>query len=674
MRLRAVVLCAGLLVACGEDESTVETSGATGGNTATTPGAVLACPPGELELPDGSCDPPGVPADGCGIGFEHDGDGGCVAKLPDCAPGQLALAGETECRPVSSCRGGPWGAAPIAASTQFVDASHMGPSDGSATNPWTSVQQALDVATSGAVIAIAPGAYDEDVVVTTPVELWGRCAGEVQIGSSAAEPAITLAADTELHALAITGTGIGVDVAGAATVVLEEVWIHDTSHIGIYGESTTAEVRETLIENATVAGVLALGANVTIESSVIRDTQALDGTFGRAISAETPAGMPMPSQLSVQRSVLERNQQTAVTTIGSSVDIADTLIRDTRVEEATGIWGSAVEAFHDDATGLDASIVVVGSILEQSHSCGICAGDADLTVERTTVRDVKAEVSTDLYGYGLQIYTYGYHDRGRPRGVVRASLVEQVSGFGVIFGGADGSIETMLVRDVASEAATRNYGRGISMDPSVDTLEPANVELRGARVERAHESGISVLSSRATIDSVHVADIAPREIDGAFGVGVAVVPHLSTFAPGQATVSRAVVERAHVAGLLVAAADVVASDIIVRDTLPQPEGEVFGDGIMVSSYLVILPQLFPTSLEATRVTVERAPRAGLAAFAAPVRLANSLFECNAIDLNGETVSETAFELVDEGGNVCGCADARSVCRVLTSNLEPPSLF
>jgi hypothetical protein len=154
----ALVACL-MLVGCGGDDEIVDpqTAGSGGaGGGAPQAGALLPCPPGELELDDGSCVAPGVPADGCGVGFVSDNDGGCVATLPAraCPEGQMAIPGETMCAPPAPCTGSPWGAAPVETETQFVDASYTGGnSDGSASMPWTTVQAGIDAAVSGAVVA-----------------------------------------------------------------------------------------------------------------------------------------------------------------------------------------------------------------------------------------------------------------------------------------------------------------------------------------------------------------------------------------------------------------------------------------------------------------------------------------------------------------------------------------
>src|SRR6185369_521075 len=53
----------------------------------------MQCPPGETPLDNGGCQPAGVPPEACGQGFEPDGQGGCNAILPPdpCPPGLMAV-------------------------------------------------------------------------------------------------------------------------------------------------------------------------------------------------------------------------------------------------------------------------------------------------------------------------------------------------------------------------------------------------------------------------------------------------------------------------------------------------------------------------------------------------------------------------------------------------------
>src|SRR4051812_16068368 len=90
--------------------------------------APVACAAGERLL-DNACFRPGVPVDGCAPGFMHDGVDSCEPILPgsDCAEGEMAVPGETECREVAACGDGRFGSIPIDGSTQLVDASGTGP-------------------------------------------------------------------------------------------------------------------------------------------------------------------------------------------------------------------------------------------------------------------------------------------------------------------------------------------------------------------------------------------------------------------------------------------------------------------------------------------------------------------------------------------------------------------
>ncbi|HZO17031.1 MAG TPA: hypothetical protein VFB62_27330, partial [Polyangiaceae bacterium] len=236
-----------LVAAFGCGEETAEP-------TPPDPDTQTSCVPGELRMEDGSCRPAGlppdlppagpsaaplagVPRDGCAMGFVHDGDGGCQPVLPDspCAPGMIAVPGDRDCRAVAPCGGGTWGTIPIDTSTQFVDASFSGTSDGSAVAPWTSVQEAINAAVPGAIVALAAGSYVEDANVTKPLRIWGVCPSLVEIVSTTPAPAVTIdAADVELHTLAIRGAGDGIVDRGEST--LDRVWVHELGGAGILTE------------------------------------------------------------------------------------------------------------------------------------------------------------------------------------------------------------------------------------------------------------------------------------------------------------------------------------------------------------------------------------------------------------------------------------------------------
>ena len=176
------------------------------------------CPAGTLGWEDGSCRPAGVPPEMCLEGWVHDGDAACDPILPvePCPSGLMAVPGEATCHPVMECGSGAWGNIPVDASTVYVDAAYAGGiSNGSDTQPFTAIADAIAAAPDGALIAVAAGTYDEVVVFNKPLRLWGVCPeqgrGHGQEGSAFGAASLTAvylggaASGSELHGVAVTG-------------------------------------------------------------------------------------------------------------------------------------------------------------------------------------------------------------------------------------------------------------------------------------------------------------------------------------------------------------------------------------------------------------------------------------------------------------------------------------
>jgi hypothetical protein len=680
-----------LTVACGgDDEESTPATGtgggggqAGGGGTGPQAGAELPCEPGELLLGDGSCLAPGVPADGCGTGFSLNSNAACDPILPStaCVPSQLALLGETTCRAVGPCGSGPWGDIPTDNTTQHVDASYSGGNnDGSSTRPFTGVQQAIDAAADGAIVAIANGTYNSSLSIVKPVRVWGRCAEGVTLSGSGQAVSVSgsAAIGAELRGVSVTGPAFGVRVSGAVDVLLERVRIHDTGNVGLDAEDTgtpgSVTLRNSLIESTTEAGVRAFNADIAIEDSIIRAVDPKsDGTLGMGIDARGWGATPDMS-VTVQRSVIEDVHTSGLYATGPiTVLLEDSYVVGTQAEVATSTGGDGVFSYWQSAfsDGARPTTTIRRSVLERNTRIGVLINGVDFVMEHSVVRDTQPEAGPLGVGIGVTLYAVELTPGGvRPTGTFTQSVIENSLVNGVELNGVDARLESCIIRDVEPRPDGTN-GVSLTAFPSSENGDPTDVTLMGGRFERTKQGNIAISGSNAIIDSIAVLDTNPRELDGGLGVALAIMINPDNLARSTATIERTVVDGAFAAGIVVSGSDATMNDVIVRNILPQQNLDDFGDGIAVSAKFPLLQELHPTSATLTRVTVDGAPRAGVSVFGADATLSDSLLTCDAIDIAAEIYNEQAFSLDDAGGNVCGCDAEVWDCRVLTSNLQPP---
>jgi Right handed beta helix region len=205
-------------------------------------------------------------------------------------------------------------------------------------------------------VAVAAGSYAEDVRIDgKAVQLWGRCPGMVEI-AGASEAAVQVwystADETEIRGIAVTGPQVGILVSDARSVVIEQVWLHDTGFAGIQIQntngSTSAVLKGSLIERTHAFGAAVLGSEVTIDATVVRATQgSAQQGFGISIQNTNER-----ANVTVHASLIEQNEGVGVIIHGSDVAIEATAVRNT-------VW-------LDDERGGDGIAVRTGNVTIQN--------------------------------------------------------------------------------------------------------------------------------------------------------------------------------------------------------------------------------------------------------------------------------------------------------------------
>jgi hypothetical protein len=522
----------------------------------------------------------------------------------------MAIPGESMCRPVAECGAPPWGDIPVEPSTQYVDAMYTGgASDGTPARPWLAIQDGIDAASPGAIVAIAEGSYGEAPLIEGKgVRLWGRCPALVDIAAVGLAGIFVRqgATGSEIHNIALRGSGLL--VRAAENVAIDQVWIHDAGEaldLDDVDGPVSATLRRSLFERARDFAIFVRGGNIQIEDSLIRDTQPYsDDTNGNGIGA-VPGGSGARSDVAVRGSVLERNHTSGVSAVGSNASVEGCVIRDTYPEVATGWFGTGIIVQNESYTSEIGQLTVTGSLVERAADQGIFVGGSQGTVDATRIRDQGPAHpgSPPSAGRGMSAERNPM-DFTRSTLVVRDSLIERGCNGGISVGASDATVERSAVVDVLP-CPEEQFGRGINVqdDPMNPELS-ASVAIDASAIEGCHEFGVMVIAGAVRITATHIAH------------------------------TRAI-----------------------------PDGR-FGDGASV--YSPDADRLASLSLAGSWVSDSE--RAGISNFGSFVELAGTRLDCNVIPLNAELAGYTFSDL---GGNVCGCGD-EGPCKLASQDLAAPT--
>ncbi len=544
------------------------------------------------------------------------------------------------------------------------------------------------------------------------------------------------ASGTAIRDLAITGGSTGVLVDDSTDVVVDRAWIHDLTWIGAYAyrtdEPTSLAVSRSLIEGAVAHGIYAWGSTVALIESALRDTQPDgEGIDGSGLCATFHADDATASSLQVLRSLVERNHDYGLWISGSSATIEDSLIRQTAPQPSDGENGQGIHVRADVGAAAQSDLVMRGVVVADNHECGLCVFNSDAVVERTVVRDVEPPPATS-FGTPMVFGVDGKIPNLRPTLVLRSSLfergtymgvgivsadalvegtivrdivtdavmddarglaieqdpnyvqhpiatlrgvrVERTGTFGIAAIGADVTIDSALVRDIAAQPSTGLFGRGIGFEVEQFSNTPSVGQLSNSLVENTTEAGLTVIGSDVEIDSVIIRDTQPRPLDGLLGRGMLIQISYETLRRATATVAWSLVEDNYESGIMVASADATIANTIVRNNGSSDTDSLFADGIVSYGFVDLQLFLLEARSTLTEVIIESNARAGISSFAAEVTVGDSWLDCNPIQMNGEVVDYYSFIYNDTGGNRCGCGGVTEECKVLSSNLSPPPLL
>ena len=399
----AVVAAVVILIGC---DATLEQDVAAGGEgpAGGSGGTPLSCVPPEVAL-DGECVLSGVPPEACGSGFSPDGRGGCVPQLVDgCPDAQVALLGETMCHPLVHCGDEQWSNIPVEPGTEYVDPNYLGnDSDGTALRPWTDAQTAVSAALDGDIIALAAGAYgDPPALLSKRLRIWGRCPEMVSFHAVSSGDALFINTEgSEVHQIALTGATTALIVSNALDVLVDRVWVHDTNDIAILvssiGEPTSAVLQDVLVERAETIAIAVLSSDVTIDNTVVRDTEGNGFGPGRGIDVELDPVSGITPNAVVTRTIVRRAREAAFACLGGNCSLSEVALIDTRPQE-DGRFGIGLAVQYSYGAS---SATLSQSYIGGAHMFGISAINSSAEVVESTIDGVAQQELGDDFGDGI---------------------------------------------------------------------------------------------------------------------------------------------------------------------------------------------------------------------------------------------------------------------------------
>jgi len=347
---------------------------------------------------------------------------------------------------------------------------------------------------------------------------------------------------------------------------------------------------------------------------------------------------------------------TAPTATGLAVSGAEEVV-------VEGVWVHDVLGYGIEAVNAlgPTSVTLRHSLVERNEATGVVVFASVVSLTDMVIRDNGLLPPTPRSARGIDVET----DDDQALGAtveIRHSVVERHFDHGINLSGAQGVIDSTLVRDTLARPSDGLFGRGIGIQRDPATGLVAAVAVTSTVVEGNTDAGIFVYGANATLTGVVASDTRARP-DQDFGRGINVQAGAGADTGSNVTLQASLIARTFDVGLFTMASTVDVAGLWIRDVAARPGDALFGDGIVTHS---------GNTLALVDSLIQRTARAGLGAFDAAASLRATRIGCSAFPLTTE-----AGALTEEGNVLCACpveeATDQDVCKAVQAGVEPPDV-
>jgi len=455
------VVAAVFVAACGEPVATPDASEDAGPDVGDDGGTFVPAAPALAALPV---------FETCPEGWAALADTpGCVpwalGDRPTCAAHEARFLGEPGCERIGTVCPVDGLPADAPATAIFVSASATG-GDGTRDTPFGTITEALAVATTGEVVAVGVGIYDEAIDVSAGVTILGACTEGTVLASS----------EGRVDRGVITITGLD--------VVVQNLSIAESEQAGIWavGDDRSVTVRDVSIEGVRVAGIDAEhGAEVTAERVAIRRSRStVTGAFGRGATIENGARATFRDVL------VEECREAGILAFGDGVEI-----------ELEDVVIANMQPLPDGVAGISLSTFMGGTItgtrvlMEEATDVALAMHLGEVRLSDSVIRGTRSRPTEMDRGRGANIEAGAHFFCER-------CVVSDNREFGLI---SDGDETVVDLRDVVVLRTSSSEGPGV-FGRGVSVQDGAHIEAQRVLIEDSRESGLLVGGRRAATGNV----------------------------------------------------------------------------------------------------------------------------------------------------------------------------
>ena len=282
--------------------------------------------------------------------------------------------------------------------------------------------------------------------------------------------------------------------------------------------------------------------------------------------------------LTLRDSLVAGNRTMGVILYSSKTTLERSVVRDTREQASDMQIGTGIQALVDTGQSKGSELILHDSLVAGNRHIGIALYSSKATVERSVVRDTHERASDKQYGTGFQSAVQSGHSLGSEL-ILRDSLVASNRTAGISIYSSKATVERSVVRDTRERASDMQLGTGICAFVQPGQSRGSELVLRDSLVAGNRNEGVALFSSKATVERSVVRDTRKQASDKLWGTGIGAFVDPGQSQGSELTLRDSLVANNREVGIYMASSKVTVKRSVVRDTRERTSDLQFGTGI-----------------------------------------------------------------------------------------------